>query len=450
MPKTLLELHRIDTRILVRAERVEVVCVAGAVVIAAASLLARLFPSLGGSSLRMTEIPLVYAVSALVCSVGLAVSSEEGSSKATVAARGLGLLTVLLGLVSAILPQLPANWLPRTLETAQGGAQGRAMDLLIAIAFVCLGIVVLLAQAGKGWWGWVPDGALFGAGWVVLTLMMGAMFGALHTFGQAAPGQVTPATMVTLFLLTVAAVGRRVEFGRWSIFAGRGIGSRMARGILPIVLLLPMARELMRARMTRTHVFPDHYAAAILAATGTVVALALLLAVSWQFRRLEWKIQSLSLRDELTGLYNLRGFYLLAEQALRMARRSRMAFSVLFVDVDNLKQINDRHGHAAGSQLLVEAAEFLKTNFRETDVLGRIGGDEFVVAGQFSVDAIELAEERLKADSSERDKVDGPSLSLSMGHVTADLNRNESLENLLDRADAAMYERKRLKKLQAV
>jgi diguanylate cyclase (GGDEF)-like protein len=206
----------------------------------------------------------------------------------------------------------------------------------------------------------------------------------------------------------------------------------------------------MRARMTRTHVFPDHYAAAILAATGTVVALALLLAVSWQFRRLEWKIQSLSLRDELTGLYNLRGFYLLAEQGLRMARRSRMAFSVLFVDVDNLKQINDRHGHAAGSQLLVEAAEFLKTNFRETDVLGRIGGDEFVVAGQFSVDAIEMAEERLKADSSERDKVDSPSLSLSMGHVTADLNRNESLENLLDRADAAMYERKRLKKLQAV
>jgi diguanylate cyclase (GGDEF)-like protein len=446
MPKTLLELHKIDPRIQVRVERVEVICVAAAVVIAAASLLVRLVPSLGGSSLRMTEIPLIYAVTALVCSVGLAVSSEEGSPKATAVGRVLGLLTVLMGLASAVGPELPSNWLPRGLEAAQG----RAMALLIAIAFVCLGIVVLMAQVGKEWCGWVPDGALFGAGWVVLTLMMGAMFGALHTFGQAAPGQVTPATMVTLFLLTVAAVGRRVEYGRWSIFVGRGIGSRMARGIVPIVLLLPMSRELMRARLTRTHVFPDHYAAAILAATGTMVALALLLAVSWHFRRLELKIQSLSLRDELTGLYNLRGFYLLAEHALRMARRSRMAFSVLFVDVDNLKQINDRHGHAAGSQLLVEAAEFLKTNFRETDVLGRIGGDEFVVAGQFSVDAIELAEQRLKADSSERDKVDSPSLSLSMGHVTADLNRNESLENLLDRADAAMYERKRLKKLQAV
>jgi diguanylate cyclase (GGDEF)-like protein len=446
MPKTLLELHRIDMRIVVRVERVEVVCVAAAVVIAAASLLARLVPSMGGSSLRMTEIPLIYAVTALVCSLALAVSSEEGSPKATAVRKVLGLLIVLLGLASAVRPELPANWIPRELETAQG----RAMALLIATAFVCLGIVVLFAHAGRGWLGWVPDGALFGAGWVVLTLLMGAMFGALHTFGQAAPAQVTPATMVTLFLLTVAAVGRRVEFGRWSIFVGRGIGSRMARGIVPIVLLLPMSRELMRARMMRTHVFPDHYAAGILAATGTVVALALLLAVSWQFRRLEWKIQSLSLRDELTGLYNLRGFYLLAEQGLRMARRSRTAFSVLFVDVDNLKLINDRHGHAAGSQLLVEAAEFLKTNFRETDVLGRIGGDEFVVAGQFSVDAIELAEERLKDDPSQRDGGDGPCLSLSMGHVTADLNRNESLENLLERADAAMYERKRLKKLQTV
>jgi diguanylate cyclase (GGDEF)-like protein len=280
--------------------------------------------------------------------------------------------------------------------------------------------------------------------------MAGATFGGLHIFGQATPAEVTSATMLTLSLLTMAAVGRRVEYGRWSIFIGRGIGSRMARGILPIVLLLPMSRELTRARMMRTHVLPDHYAAAILAATGTMVALALLLAVSWQFRRLEWKIQSLSLRDELTGLYNLRGFHLLAEQALRMARRSRMPFSVLFVDVDNLKQINDQYGHAAGSQLLVGAAEFLKANFRETDVLGRLGGDEFAVAGQFSTDAIEQVEERLKPDSSKRVTGEGPQLSLSMGRVTVDLRRDESLENLLKRADAAMYERKRLKKLQAV
>jgi diguanylate cyclase (GGDEF)-like protein len=324
------------------------------------------------------------------------------------------------------------------------------MSVLVAVAFVSLGIVIVCAQAVRGWRGWIPDGALFGGGWVVLALVAGSIFGALHVFGEAAPGQVTSATMVALFFLTMAAVGRRVEYGRWSIFVGRGIGSRMARGILPIVLLLPMGRELMRARMMRTHVFQEHYASGILAATGTTVALALLLAISWQFRRLEWKIQSLSLRDELTGLYNLRGFHLLAEQGLRMARRSRVPFSVLFVDVDNLKQINDRYGHAAGSDLLVEAATFLKTNFRETDVLGRLGGDEFAVAGQFGLDLIEGAEERLRTNSFGRDSDDAPRLSLSMGHVIADLSRSESLESLLERADAAMYERKRQKKMQAV
>jgi diguanylate cyclase (GGDEF)-like protein len=424
----------------------EVLCIAATLVIAAASLVARFMPALRGSSLHWTEMPLISAVAALTCSVGLALASEEGSAKATMARRVLGALTALIGLGIAVRPDLTAISRSDGLQVAQG----RSMALLVAIAFMSLGIVVLLAQVGKGWRGWIPDGAVFGAGWVVLTLIVGATFGALHIFGEAAPGQVTSGTTVTLFLLTMAAVGRRVEYGRWSIFVGRGIGSRMARGILPIVLLLPMARELMRARMMRTHVFTDHYASAILAATGTAVALALLLAVSWQFRRLEWKIQSLSLRDELTGLYNLRGFHLLAEQALRMARRSRSPFSVLFVDVDNLKKINDQYGHAAGSQLLVEAAEFLKTNFRETDVLGRLGGDEFAVAGQFNLDAIEQAQERLKTDSAEGNAADGPCLSLSMGHVTANLLRSESLEDLLERADAAMYERKRLKKMQAV
>jgi diguanylate cyclase (GGDEF)-like protein len=452
MPKaqTLLELHRADTRMVIRVERIEVVCVAATVVIAAASMGARLAPAFGGSSLRWTEMPLVNALAALACAVGLALSSEENSPKVTAARRILGLLTAVMGLASGVRPDLQFFWLPSGLHAALDDAHGRAMAVVIVSAFVCLGIVTLFAQTGRGWRGWVPDAALFGAVWVALTLTVGAAFSALHIYGEAGTSQVTPATMITVVLLAVAAVGRRVEYGRWSIFVGRGIGSRIARGILPIVLVLPMARELMRARMMRTHVFPEHYAGATLAATGTAVALALLLAISWQFRRLEWKIQSLSLRDELTGLYNLRGFHLLAEQGLRMARRSRVPFSVLFVDVDNLKKINDQYGHAAGSELLASAAEFLKTNFRETDVLGRLGGDEFAVAGQFGAELIERAEERLKAGTFTRDGGDGPQLSLSMGHVTADLRMNESLENLLERADAAMYERKRMKKLQAI
>ncbi|HEY2859261.1 MAG TPA: GGDEF domain-containing protein, partial [Terracidiphilus sp.] len=295
---------------------------------------------------------------------------------------------------------------------------------------------------------WVADLMLIGTAWAVLTLAVGAIFGTLRVFGAEPPSGAQPATYLVLTLLTFVAVVQRAQYGSFSIFLGRGLGSRISRGILPIVLTLPLGRELLRARMTRLAMLPERYAASILAATGTMVALALLLVIAWQVRRLEWEIQSLSLRDELTGVYNLRGFQLLADQALRMAQRSRMPFSVLFVDVDNLKQINDQLGHAVGSQVLVETAEFLKTHFRETDVLGRIGGDEFAVAGQFGADAIILAEERLEGQSHET-KGD-LKLSLSMGYVTADPRRRETLQNLLDRADAAMYQRKRTKKLQAI
>ena len=128
---------------------------------------------------------------------------------------------------------------------------------------------------------------------------------------------------------------------------------------------------------------PAHYTTAILASINGLVALFLLLYLVWRMNRLETDIRDLSLRDALTGLYNIRGFRILAEQSLRMAHRSKEPFSVLFIDLDDLKQTNDLLGHQAGSEFLIETGEILKDTFRETDVFGRIGGDEFAVAGQF-------------------------------------------------------------------
>ena len=128
-------------------------------------------------------------------------------------------------------------------------------------------------------------------------------------------------------------------------------------------------------------------------------SIALLMYLAWRLNALETEIQGLSLRDPLTGLYNLRGFRLLAEQALLLAHRSGQPYSVLFIDVDNLKQINDALGHQTGSDLLAATADILREVFRETDVLGRMGGDEFAVAGQFSNSGIAEAAERLRQAS---------------------------------------------------
>src|SRR5438132_6011309 len=96
-------------------------------------------------------------------------------------------------------------------------------------------------------------------------------------------------------------------------------------------------------------------------------------------KRAEAALQSLSLVDELTGLYNRRGFLAVTEQHLAAIRRNKKVPVVLYADLDGLKQINDSLGHHEGDRALVKSAEIFKETFRSSDILGRIGGDEFVV-----------------------------------------------------------------------
>jgi diguanylate cyclase (GGDEF)-like protein len=285
-------------------------------------------------------------------------------------------------------------------------------------------------------------------GLLVLVLTSGEVFGAMKIFGLSEVTRTSPQTLLSFLLLTLVAFLRRAETGVFSIFLGRGIASRIARVLGPVILVLPFLREIARQRVLHSHILPEHYATAILASVAAAMSFVFLMLLVWYIKSMEAEIHNLSLRDELTGLYNLRGFHLLAEQALRLARRSQVPFSVLFIDLDNLKQINDVHGHSIGSATLAETGELLRVTFRETDVLGRVGGDEFAVAGQFSHAAIATATERLREICALRNSHYSHRfpLSLSIGHVTSGLNENDSLRILLSKADAAMYEEKRRKK----
>ena len=172
----------------------------------------------------------------------------------------------------------------------------------------------------------------------------------------------------------------------------------------------------------------------------------------WGFRdvtqreRARSRATELSNRDELTGLYNRRGFLTLAEQWLRIAARTKRTPLVLFVDVDGLKPVNDEHGHAVGDRMLRDTADALRKTYRDSDILARLGGDEFVV---LAVDAtpehIPLLTNRLCGilaalnASGERPY----SLSVSVGTATWDPSRPRSSEELLEEADQNMYEAKR-------
>ncbi|MGQ0622522.1 MAG: diguanylate cyclase [Panacagrimonas sp.] len=166
-------------------------------------------------------------------------------------------------------------------------------------------------------------------------------------------------------------------------------------------------------------------------------------------QRAELEVRRLSLTDELTGLYNRRGFFLRAEQQLTIAQRARLPCSVLYIDLDGLKQINDRSGHQAGDVLLVEMARLLKQTLREVDVVARLGGDEFAVFLMPCTSAENVRARLLMAMSAFSQQAEHPHpLCASVGFESAEASANVSLEVLLKRADESMYAQKRARQAQ--
>ncbi|HEY3028013.1 MAG TPA: diguanylate cyclase [Pyrinomonadaceae bacterium] len=167
-------------------------------------------------------------------------------------------------------------------------------------------------------------------------------------------------------------------------------------------------------------------------------------------KRAEAALQSVSLVDELTGLYNRRGFLTVAEQYIAAVHRSGKGLIVLYADLDGLKQINDTLGHMEGDRALMKTAEILKDTFRAADIIARLGGDEFTVLATVAQDEnADILVTRLNEKLGKYNALGmcAYDLSISMGVAHFDAQETRSIEELLVRADAAMYEDKRNKKL---
>ncbi|HSC29910.1 MAG TPA: sensor domain-containing diguanylate cyclase [Vicinamibacterales bacterium] len=162
--------------------------------------------------------------------------------------------------------------------------------------------------------------------------------------------------------------------------------------------------------------------------------------------RMQEALGNLALVDDLTGVYNRRGFTTLAESHLLLARRRKRELLLIFADVDDLKIINDRYGHAAGDQVLVDAAAVLRKTYRTADIIARLGGDEFTA---FPLEAETGAASALLArlgESVDRHNRENPrpyALSLSVGIGRFDPQRCQSIQQLLAEADVELYRRKR-------
>lgn len=152
------------------------------------------------------------------------------------------------------------------------------------------------------------------------------------------------------------------------------------------------------------------------------------------------KLQHLSLIDELTGLFNRRGFISIARQHLKIAHRANRRLLLFFIDLDKLKSINDRFGHLQGDQALKDTAAILQSTFRSSDVLGRIGGDEFTVLAVDADDSPKSMVERLRAILNQyNQRSTSYQLSLSVGYAQYDPCSEQTLEDLLAMADHFLY-----------
>jgi two-component system cell cycle response regulator len=165
-------------------------------------------------------------------------------------------------------------------------------------------------------------------------------------------------------------------------------------------------------------------------------------------QRVKQELLQLSFTDELTGLHNRRGFSVLMEQQMKFARRSKKGFLLIMMDMDDFKQINDVHGHIQGDNAITQAADILRKTFRQSDVIARIGGDEFaVLALEAGIETVPVICQRLSGFLEQHNlcKTSPYQLAMSTGAAYFDPLESVSFEQLFEKADNMLYQHKRHK-----
>lgn len=167
-------------------------------------------------------------------------------------------------------------------------------------------------------------------------------------------------------------------------------------------------------------------------------------------KNLEDKLRAAAITDELTGLFNRRGFFTLADQQCKLSDRTKRKLALLYLDLDGMKAINDELGHMRGDQALIDTANILGKSFRESDIIARMGGDEFaVLLSELSDTYNEMTAVNHLLTNIEIHNTQGGrdyKLLLSVGASCYDPAFPCSVYDLLNRADALMYENKKTKK----
>ncbi|SRR5216683_403142 len=440
-----------DERILASFARGERFAVWLSAFVAGVTLLLWLFPSVAAFAPRgWSKMDANTAAAVLLAAASLALSVPQRSASQVRTSRIMAF--VLLIFASLTLIEYATGplfgidaWPPNDSNFL---LPGRPSPQATA-AFFLLGTNLLLIRQYKNGKSIFSDICALTLLALVLVLAESYVYGAIDVAGIDATTLTSPQTLLCLSALAfVVASQRAQQGGLLSVIVGVGIGSQIVRRVFPIGVMLPFLRSAVDGYLINLNTLEAQQARSFASAAVSLLILGLVVWMAWRLNALERELRELSLTDELTGTHNRRGFYVLAEQAVRAAIRAGSGLTVLFFDLDGLKQANDTAGHEAGSMLLQKLASILLGTFRDSDIVGRVGGDEFAVVMNRQYGSVANLVEQVERQVSDFNKslMVRCKLSFSVGHAKLEPGDTATFDELMVQADTLMYAQKMAKR----
>lgn len=345
-------------------------------------------------------------------------TSRDFMLLAFVEAIALQPLSTLLGMMVLWLTGMGEFYLTNLVNIVDYLSLYQAISQILFVATVLVIIDTVRFPRGQSYW--------LSLGVVILG--MGSYFELMFTFGKT--WGLTPLHMITViyFFLLVMSIAFDI--------VGAVLANLLLLAYMKYSVLVGTFSSSPLGDITQQGQHADIFIIGVLLSTGLIGAL--------QRERNQYiaALKETAIRDYLTGLYNRRYFYELAQRELGRLKRKPMPLSLLCIDIDFFKQINDRFGHAIGDQALQLWAGVLKNGLRSDDVAVRMGGEEFVILVEGDSSASRVAKKlMLMLDDALKEGVI-PAFTVSIG--TTSINQEDSdIDVALSRGDAALYEAKR-------
>lgn len=410
-----------------------------------------LIPSVGSTlPIDWSLMKVNAALSFLLCTASLALTTARLSHRYLLLGRAGATAVIVIAGTSLVEHATGySSGLGTLLAADPGGNVPGRLSIQSATFLVLLAVSVLLGRPRRRLPAAVLDTTVAALALLTLLVVQGYWFNASALIGQSPGIRTSPQSLTCMVLLTFAAVSRRTEQGALAVLVGVGVGSDIGRTLLPLTLLVPFVLTALASYVLSAGLLSAPYVATLGASAATFVLLFVVVMMAWRINDLQRELLDMSLSDELTHVYNRRGFYLFGEQAWREAQRGGRPLTVLYFDLDGLKHVNDSLGHDVGSDLVLDFAGLLRANFRGSDVLGRVGGGEFVLVSSSLHAGLMPALRRVNDVAEQRHHAgDKPCrVRFSVGHAVSEPLRDQSFADLVNRADQAMFEHKRMKAL---